>query len=278
MRHGDSHHYEPSGHIDDSHAHSAGPLVFDREGVRAIDRLAVEEYGIPGMVLMENAARGLLTSALHMLRRSNSLDPTIARHGESVVIVCGSGNNGGDGYALARHLHNRGFNILLAHAGEPAPESDAATNREICRRMEIKQMPIEQVIRRVMPDRISLIVDALFGTGLDRAVTGVAADAIAWMNECRRPIIAADVPSGMDCETGQALGCAVKASRTVTFVGLKTGFLGLDAQALLGEVIVADIGAPYELLKRFGQHVDLPHPQPPDHAEPALPSMHALNR
>lgn len=276
MRHSNSHHYEPSGHSDDSDRFDNVPMAFNREAVRAIDRLAIDEYGIPGVVLMENAARGLLGSALHMLRDS-ALASAFDHHDRFVVAVCGSGNNGGDGYALARHLHNRGVNVIVARVGEPALKSDAGINREICQRMGIRQFTIERAMDELMPDQISLIVDALFGTGLDRPVRGVAADAIVWMNAAHRPILAADVPSGMDCDTGDVLGCAVQATRTVTFVGLKTGFLGLDAQKLLGDVVVADIGVPRALIERFGQRVDLPHHEPPEHAESHLQPVHASN-
>jgi NAD(P)H-hydrate epimerase len=276
MRHSDSHHYEPSGHSDDCDRFGNAPMAFNREAVWEIDRLAIEEYGMPGIMLMENAARGLLASALHLLR-DNSPNSALDHQNRFAVAVCGSGNNGGDGYALARHLHNRGVNVIVARIGEPLPNSDAGINREICRRIGIREFAIERAMDELMPDQISLIVDALFGTGLDRPVRGLAADAIAWMNAAHRPILAADVPSGMDCDTGDVLGCAVQATRTVTFVGLKTGFLGLDAQKLLGDVVVADIGVPRALIERFGERVDLPHREPPEHAEPYLQPVHASN-
>jgi NAD(P)H-hydrate epimerase len=276
MRHTESHYYEPSVHHDDAPALQIAPLVFDREGVRSIDQLAASEFGIPGIVLMENAARGLLPAALHLHRRSSMLSSSTALE-RRIIIVCGAGNNGGDGYALARHLHNRGLDVMLARVGEPSATSDAGINRKICQRMGICEQPIDHVMRSVSTDRIALIVDALFGTGLDRPVIGIAAEAIQWMNAARCPILAADVPSGMDCDTGEILGCAVHATRTVTFVGLKAGFVGLDAQSLLGEVIVADIGVPRSLLERFGQRIDLPHPEPPEHESLNLQPSHAGN-
>jgi NAD(P)H-hydrate epimerase len=103
--------------------------------------------------------------------------------------------------------------------------------------------------------RFHLIIDAIFGTGLDRDVSGLAADTIRWINSSGVPVLAADVPSGMDCETGKPLGVCVKAAATVTFVGLKSGFLQPHAQEWLGEVIVADIGAPRELIDRLGRCV-----------------------
>jgi NAD(P)H-hydrate epimerase len=101
--------------------------------------------------------------------------------------------------------------------------------------------------------RADLIVDAIFGTGLDRPITGRAADIINWINATGIPVLAADVPSGLDCDTGEILGVAVRAACTVTFVGLKIGFDSPSSRQLLGEVIVADIGAPRELIERFGK-------------------------
>jgi NAD(P)H-hydrate epimerase len=103
-------------------------------------------------------------------------------------------------------------------------------------------------------------VDAIFGTGLDRPVSGSAARAIEWINAADRPILAVDIPSGLDCNTGRPLGVAVRAVKTVSFVGLKPGFLQASARDLVGEVVVADIGAPIELVRRYGRPVE-PHEQ-----------------
>jgi NAD(P)H-hydrate epimerase len=235
-----------------SDVHDDQITVFDREGVRRVDRAATEEYGIPGMVLMENAARGLLIHASEMLD-----EVPAASHPRRVLILCGSGNNGGDGYALARHLHNHGHEVTLAPIGQPRSGSDAHRNRAICRHMRLMEQPFDEV-EHGNGREFDLIVDAIFGTGLDRPVTADAARAIKWINAAARPTLAVDVPSGLDCDTGRPLGVCVQATRTVTFVGLKIGFLGLDAQKLLGEVQVADIGAPREVIERFGRRVRLP--------------------
>ncbi len=229
-------------------AESNEVLVFDRDSVRAVDRAAMEDYGIPGILLMENAARGLAEQAMKML------SPAGPR--PRVLIVCGSGNNGGDGYALARHVHNRGVDVTITALGEPKVESDAGINRAICRRMNLDERSFSEVSRESHSSGFNLIVDAIFGTGLDRAVTGQAAVANRWMNSSGTPVLAADVPSGMDCDTGQPLGVCVKATATVTFVGWKTGFLQPQARELLGQVIVADIGAPRELIERLGRRVE----------------------
>lgn len=219
--------------------------------MRAIDRAAITEYGIAGIVLMENAARGLCEHALDMLPHG---DAHIARR---VLIICGSGNNGGDGYALARHLHNHRISVLIAAIGLPKPETDAGINRAICERM---RLPIIDS-RELEPTQFAaadLIVDAIFGTGLDRAidVCSEAARFIELINASGKPVLAVDVPSGLDCNTGRPVspdGVCVKAMRTVTFVGMKIGFLEADAQQWLGKTVVCDIGAPRELSERFGR-------------------------
>ncbi|MHC5004445.1 MAG: NAD(P)H-hydrate epimerase [Planctomycetota bacterium] len=214
-----------------------GTLIFDRAAIQAVDRDAIEQFAIPGIVLMENASIGLAREAEDMTRT-----------GATVLICCGRGNNGGDGYALARHLHNRGRHAVLAATGEPRDGTDAAVNREICRRMGLPLLDAGQC-GEVAAD---LVVDALFGTGLDRPVTGAAAGVVDWMNAEGTPVLAVDVPSGLDCDTGAALGRAVVATRTVTFVGWKRGFLAPHARKHLGEIVVVDIGAPAELYERHG--------------------------
>lgn len=220
--------------------------VLDRASVRAVDRAAVEEYGIPGVVLMENAARGLADEAMRMLAGSG--------RAPSVLIVCGSGNNGGDGFALGRHLHNHGAGVRFVSLGTPRPGTDAALNRGICRAMHLHESPAEDLRKHLDCD---LIVDAIFGTGLDRPVSGVPAQIIERINDAGRPVLAVDIPSGLDCDTGEPLGTAVRATRTVTFVGLKPAMSIPAARPYLGQVTVAPIGAPVELLERFGRQTPL---------------------
>ena len=238
----------------------ADNLILNRQAVRELDRAAIEDYAIPGIVLMENAALGLVEHARDMLSSETSQP---AR----VLIICGRGNNGGDGYALARHLFNHSVDVTIASLGGPTspPEtqSDAGINKIICRHMNIPEIPPE-VSPETLPEKLAnqgefhLIVDAIFGTGLDRPVTGPTAAIIEWINSTGYPVLAADCPSGLDCDTGRPLGCAVRATRTVTFVALKPGFLHPEAKPYTGEVFVAQIGAPVFLIERFG----LP-PRPP---------------
>ncbi len=215
--------------------------ILGRESVRAVDLAAIKEYEIPGIVLMENAARGLAAEALDMIGDKVS---------SSTLIICGSGNNGGDGYALGRHLHNAGVTVMLAPLGEPRASTDAAVNRDICRKMGLAEVARDQIRSCLDCD---LIVDAIFGTGLVREVTGDVAEVIEWINGSGRPVLAVDVPSGLDCDSGVPLGIAVRATRTVTFVGRKPAMTRPDSKPYIGEVVVVGIGAPVELVARFGR-------------------------
>jgi NAD(P)H-hydrate epimerase len=253
------HRYEPVEHVVDEDRPSSERLVFDRKAVREVDRVAIEEFGFPGILLMENAARGLADEAMRMLGS--------AAETSCVLIICGGGNNGGDGYALARHLHNRGVDVAIVSIEPPPRNTDAATNLAICQRMELREVPVERLDEFVESVHVGLIVDAIFGTGLDRSIApGRYADIIQWINAAKRPVLAVDIPSGMDCNTGKPMGPVVKATKTVTFVGIKTGFIELDAQKLLGEVVVVDIGVPRGVRERLGR-LTACHREPPEHLE-----------
>jgi NAD(P)H-hydrate epimerase len=215
----------------------AEPIRLTRAQVREVDRRAIEDYHIPGIVLMENAARAVNDAAMDMLRAVES---------PSVLIVCGGGNNGGDGLAVARHLHNRGVDVGLALAVKPDTYSgDARTNWQIAAAMSI---PVVILSDMGLAGRVDLVVDALFGTGLHSPPRD--ASAIDLINSSDAPVLAVDVPSGLDCDTGEPLGRAcVRASRTVTFVAEKTGFANPAARPYLGAVIVGDIGCPRRLIE-----------------------------
>ena len=213
------------------------PIRLTRAQVREVDRIAIEEYGIPGIVLMENAARQL-AEAVHR--------PGASRR---VLVVCGGGNNAGDGYAAARHLGNWGHTVsILALVPIEQLKGDARTMADIAVRCGI---PIARDLS-VLSREHDVIVDALFGTGLSRTPEGVFADAIALIN-ARPPstqVIAADVPSGLDCDTGNPFDPCIRADITVTFVAEKVGFPIESARTVLGTVLIADIGAPSVLVDR----------------------------
>jgi NAD(P)H-hydrate epimerase len=246
MPHPSSQHPDAGVRCGDPSTASRPRYLLDRASVRAVDHAAVEEYGMPSIVLMENAARALQAAARRMI------DDAAAPRGP-VLVVCGSGNNGGDGWALARHLHNDGVEVTIAPLGEPDAASDAGINCRICRAMGITEVRLDQLERQPEP---AMIVDAIFGTGLARTVKGRAADVIEWINTQEKPVLAVDVPSGLDCDTGRPLGVAVKAALTVSFVGYKPGFYELPAQKHIGEIVIGDIGVPRELVVRFGRIAD----------------------
>jgi NAD(P)H-hydrate epimerase len=213
------------------------PIRLTRAQVRDVDRLAIERYQIPGIVLMENAARGAAEVAAAMLGTTP---------GQRVLIVCGGGNNGGDGLAVGRHLHNRRHDVHLLLTTE-AFKGEALTNWRIVQAMGLPSTVYAD--GAAIPSRPALLIDALFGTGLTRAIEGPSARLIGRMNESGIAILAIDVPSGLDCDTGRSLGVAcVRATRTVTFVAEKVGFANPAAKPFLGDVTVADIGCPRELI------------------------------
>jgi NAD(P)H-hydrate epimerase len=213
--------------------------VFTREAIGRVDRLAVERYGMASIVLMENAGAAVAREALRMLGRG--------RKG-AVALYCGPGNNGGDGLVAARHVHNAGVEVQVVLAAKKERyRGDAAANLGVIEAMGVP------IVRRAR--RPALVVDALFGTGLDRPVEGRMASLIGEVNRWGARglgVLAVDLPSGLDADSGEVLGVAVKATRTVTLCGWKAGFLRKGCREWTGRIVVAGIGAPRELLEREG--------------------------
>jgi len=215
-----------------------GRLIFGRTEIRELDRRAIEEFAVPGIVLMENAGRGVAELAMGCAAAS---------------IVCGTGNNGGDGFVAARHLHNTGVGVRVFVVGDPGRiRGDAGVNLEIVRRMGIEVCSDGSGLARWLGDGLGedgMLVDAIFGTGLDRPATGRALEAIEAINASRCRVLSVDLPSGMDCETGR--GVCVRAEITGTLVGLKRGFSRPEARSALGRIEIIDIGVPRELCERL---------------------------
>ncbi|MBC7833956.1 MAG: NAD(P)H-hydrate epimerase [Phycisphaerales bacterium] len=240
-------------------------LVFSRAAVREVDRLATSEYGLPSMVLMENAALGLVSAVAEVTAHHD--DP-------GVLICCGGGSNGGDGLAAARHLHNEGYRVGVLMVGPASSyKGDAATQLAIVRKMGIHLRSADEANpERTLAELASelggpgVLVDALIGTGLDRPIKGPMAALIDAINNIKKAsrdgckVVSADLPSGLDADSGRPLGTgvsgAVRADLTVTFVGLKKGFTAFEAQEFLGEVVVWGIGAPVELTRRLGEPME----------------------
>lgn len=223
------------------------PRSLTREQVRRVDAIAINELGIPGVVLMENAGRNAAECILGLRRRHDA-----AR----IAVFCGPGNNGGDGFVIARHLINRGVQTRVLLAGDNGKlTEDAGTNYGILRAMDVPVVSADTpgaVARAVAQIHESdIVVDALLGTGFRGDVREPLATLIDGINRGpQAAVVAIDVPSGLDCNTGRPAKATVRATCTITFVANKAGFAAPEARPYTGEVIVADIGAPPDLIDR----------------------------
>lgn len=213
-----------------------------RDEVRAIDSRAMSEFGLPGIMLMENAGRGA-AELLHRLGVTGR-----------VVICAGKGNNGGDGFVIARHLDLAGCDVrvlLCCDRGELT--GDAAINYGVLEAagmagIELGMAPDATLLARELA-AAEWIIDALLGTGARGEVRAPYLSVIAAINHAGKKVLAVDLPSGMDCDTGLPLGVCVQAHHTATFVARKLGFDAAGSRAWTGEVHVIGIGAPRKLLE-----------------------------
>jgi NAD(P)H-hydrate epimerase len=214
-------------------------LTLTRRQVRDFDRLAIDDWGVPGVVLMENAGRGAADAIEGFLG---------AISGRRVAVVAGRGNNGGDGFVIARHLHARAAAVVVFLVADPDKLTpDAAVNFQVLPGLgiQVRRRQGRAVAQMAAELReFELVVDALGGTGIKGALRGNSAAAVEQINAAGRPVVAVDIPTGLDCDTGAAPGPTVKADLTVTFVARKKGFDAPGAEAHTGKVVVADIGVP----------------------------------
>jgi NAD(P)H-hydrate epimerase len=215
-----------------------------RQQLRDLDRLAVAEFGMPAEVLMENAGR----SAVELLLGLGATGP--------VVICCGKGNNGGDGFVVARHLDLNSVPLQILLFGKADDlRGEAKTNFTIIERAGLPLRSITSMDPHDLDREFATadwIVDALYGTGFKGSLRAPMDEVVSRINASGRPVLAIDIPSGLDCDTGIALGPAVRARHTITFVASKVGFQNPAAASYLGQVHVAGIGVPRALLERFG--------------------------
>ena len=241
------------------------PVVTAAE-MRALDRATIEEIGLPGAVLMETAGRAVAGAC--------------APRGGHVAIVCGPGNNGGDGFVAARVLRERGADAAVYLAcPRGAVRGDARLHLDALERsggvvLDVSD-PAHLDEHGAAIATAAIVVDALFGTGLTRTVEGHAAAIIARINQAAGTVIAADLPSGLDADTGAVHGVAVRADVTVTMGALKVGLCSAPGVVLAGEVRVAEIGIPRALVLAQGTRAGLldaddvralaPAPGPMDH-------------
>jgi hydroxyethylthiazole kinase-like uncharacterized protein yjeF len=215
-----------------------------------MDRLTIDEIGIPGVVLMENAGRAAAMEALDLLT-------AVPEPAAGVLIAAGKGNNGGDGFVIARHLINHGLPVEVVFLGDLSSvslTSDAGINLFVLMKMGllIKELDERTSAGDLTPRlaRRALIVDALLGTGATGTLRAPYDAVIDAINTSGRPVLAVDLPSGLDSDTGRTLGAAIRATRTVTFGLAKPGFYLAEGPEHCGKIVVADISIPEQVVEK----------------------------
>ena len=210
--------------------------------MRATDRRAINEFGVPAIVLMENAGRGAAAEALALYRQRGLDGP--------VLVFCGAGNNGGDGFVIARHLSNAGLTVRVFCCADPAKidrEREAGINLTVCERMglAVRDLHTPELVAGVGAELVpgALVVDAVFGVGLSSTVREPQATLLRALADAGLPTLAVDIPSGLDADTGEPLGVATRADVTATMACPKVGLRGAGA-AYVGRLVVIDIGMP----------------------------------
>jgi NAD(P)H-hydrate epimerase len=226
--------------------------ILTRDQSRRLDRLAMDEYGMSGLVLMENAGRG----ATDVLVGEGIEGP--------VMICCGKGNNAGDGFVMARHLDLRGYQARVFLWSDPDKlQGDAAANFAILRKTDVPVTVFSQGFaeneeqRRSFEDELAgaaWVVDALLGTGAQGEPRPPFDTVIERINASQKRVLAVDVPSGLDCDTGRPAEHAIRASVCCTFAAAKPGLLMPQAEPFVGRLHVLDIGTPRKLIGRILDH------------------------
>jgi len=217
--------------------------VLSRESMKAVDLQAMEQFGVPGAVLME-------TAGLRMVEfiRSRFTDSSRA------IILAGPGNNGGDGFVAARLLKRAGFTVSLwSTVKQGGYRGDAAINEKYLSKLSF---PVQRITSPADLDYLrgdlkyaDLIVDALLGIGADRNVTGLLEEIIDVVNASGVPVLAVDIPSGVNADSGAVMGCAIRAKWTVTFASPKFGLIFYPGAGCAGEIVVGDINVPDMLME-----------------------------
>ena len=209
---------------------------------RQIDRKAAVKYGMPVLLLMENAGRAVAEEAVKNIKNKNA----------PVAVLCGKGNNGGDGFAAARHFLSGGINVKVFLAGKISDvANEAGVNLGILRQLKQKIVEVNvsnlvSVKKQIL--RSGLIIDALLGVGLSGEVSGIYRDLIEAVNLAGAYKVSVDIPSGLDADSGRVLGACVRADKTVTFLAKKRGMVCRSAQKYCGMVVVKGLGIPAEML------------------------------
>lgn len=218
--------------------------ILTRNQVRELDRRAIQEFGVPGAVLMENAGRGVVDRMCEV----GIVGP--------VVVFCGRGNNAGDGFVIARHLDLRGHQVqLIVAADESEYAGDAGLNYQIASRSGISFLDLRrQNVTSALPsvlNQAEWIVDAIVGTGATGDPRAPWDEIIPLLNAAAAKRLAVDIPTGLDCDSGEPGTPTVQADYTCTFVAAKPGLLEPNARRYVGELSIVDIGAPGILVEEM---------------------------
>ncbi|MBM4103263.1 MAG: NAD(P)H-hydrate epimerase [Planctomycetes bacterium] len=215
--------------------------VLTRRQVRDYDAWAINAMGVPGTTLMENAGRSAAEIAIEML--TSKTNPAVS-------IFCGAGNNGGDGFVIARHLANHGVGTqIILCAPRRRLQGEALINFQICEKMGIPMIDLDMVENKIHTQirdlcrGCNLIVDAIFGTGFKGELSSPFAALISCLNAAGVPILSVDIPSGLDCDSGDPLPVCIEATATVSFVAAKQGFfINGQIHRPVGRLYIVSIG------------------------------------
>lgn len=213
-------------------------LIGDANTTRDIDNYVVDNLNIPSIILMENAAVNFVK--------------ILNKNLDNFLIICGKGNNGGDGYAIARQLLSLNKNVSIFSCETSNMSTDCKINHTICKSLGIHiETNIENLT--LLLQSCSVIIDSIFGTGLDKKLNEPYEKIISLMNKANKYIISVDIPSGINSTTGEIMGTCVKADKTISFVTYKQGFLNYDILDFLGKVTIVNIGIPKTIKNKFSK-------------------------
>src|SRR5215210_3436218 len=232
--------------------------ILNAAQMREADRFTIEDIGLPSLVLMENAGRQVVSAM------EAAYEPQLDGR---VAVLCGRGNNGGDGFVVARTLLQRGIDAAVFVIGAVADvRGDARTNLDILGRLGITVVEVndEQTWELHFSEisQCTLIVDAIFGTGLKSALGGMMETVVADVNAAGIPIVSIDLPSGMSADTPHLIGDCIDATMTVTLAAPKLPLILPPGEAHAGDVVIADIGIPYEVIDGLeGPYIELLTPE-----------------
>ena len=213
--------------------------------IKKLDGIAINKYGIPSVVLMENAGRLVAQEVKNMLPKNKRA---------KVIVLCGLGNNAGDGFVVARHLKEMNVDVKVFILGSPSKlKNDARINYEIVKKLKIFVKEVKKVAGVIVVDikKADVTVDAIFGVGLNRDLGGLFCETVEAINEFAKKVVSIDIPTGLDGTTGIVYGTCVKADKTVTFSVQKKGLFCGNGKKVSGKVIVVDIGIPRSLIKKY---------------------------